>query len=322
MTAKLPQITVVFWILKIAATTLGETGGDLIAQTLNVGYLTSFLILVGIFIITLVTQLSVKSFQPILYWTVILSTSMAGTTLSDFMDRTLELGYVLGATVLVSALLIVFAVWKASGHSFNVVDISTFGGELLYWIAILFSNTLGTAFGDFLSDTSGLGYGRSALLVAGVIVLLALAMKFTAISNILLFWIAFVLTRPLGATAGDLFSKPHAKGGLGYGTYSSSIVLLVLLLGLIMYTYWQRSRAGAAADTGEVQHIDTAENLVVGMASSRHAELDNAGILPPTREHRGLLIRHDGADVTGREHHHGASDRADPPRAQRDGLRG
>ncbi|WP_018684455.1 hypothetical protein [Actinokineospora enzanensis] len=247
MSTKLPRITLVFWILKIAATTLGETGGDLIAQTLNVGYLTSFLVLIGIFAVTLVWQLSVRSFQPILYWTVILSTSMAGTTLSDFMDRTLDLGYLLGAVVLVSALLIVFAVWKLSGHPFRVTDIDSFGGELLYWIAILISNTLGTAFGDFLSDTSGLGYGGSALLVASLIGVLALAMRFTPISNVLLFWIAFVLTRPLGATAGDLFSKPVEAGGLGYGTYSSSIVLLALLVGLIIFSYRQRGRAAVTA---------------------------------------------------------------------------
>ncbi|WP_084467830.1 hypothetical protein [Actinokineospora inagensis] len=280
MSTKLPQITLVFWILKIAATTLGETGGDLIAQTLNVGYLTSFLVLIGIFVCTLVWQLSVRSFQPVLYWTVILSTSMAGTTLSDFMDRTLDLGYALGAAVLVTALLIVFAVWKVSGHSFNVVDINTFGAELLYWIAILISNTLGTASGDFLSDTSGLGYGGSALLVAGLIAGLAFAMKYTPISNVLLFWIAFVLTRPLGATAGDLFSKPPEKGGLGYGTYSSSIVLLALLVGLIIFSYRQRARASIA----ESAHLDAAENLVVGMAGTRHAELDQAGVLP---EHGG-----------------------------------
>ncbi|PPK63201.1 hypothetical protein V5P93_004136 [Actinokineospora auranticolor] len=283
VSSKLPRITLIFWVMKIAATTLGETGGDLIAQTLNVGYLISFLVLIGIFVITLVCQLSVRTFQPVLYWTVILSTSMAGTTLSDFMDRTLDLGYALGASVLVTALLIVFAVWKLSGHSFNVVDINTFGGELLYWIAILISNTLGTAFGDFLSDDSGLGYGGSAVLVASMIGVLALAMRYTPISNVLLFWVAFVLTRPLGATAGDLFSKPVAKGGLGYGTYSSSIVLLALLVGLIVFSYRQRARV---VDTTEVESLDAAANLVVGMAGSRHAELDEAGVLPRPGEHR------------------------------------
>jgi len=243
---KLPQITLIFWILKIAATTLGETGGDLIAQTMNVGYLTSSLILVGVFGLTLVTQLSVKTCQPILYWTVILSTSMAGTTISDFMDRTLQLGYARGAAVLVTALAGVFVIWKFSGYSFNVVDVSSTGGELLYWSAILFSNTLGTAFGDYLADSSGLGFGGSALLVASGIVLIALAMRFTSISHTLLFWMAFVLTRPLGATVGDFFSKPAAKGGLGFGTIGSSAVLLAVLVALICYGYWQRRQVAFA----------------------------------------------------------------------------
>ncbi|WP_437437939.1 COG4705 family protein [Streptomyces olivoreticuli] len=164
---KLPQITLAFWIMKIAATTLGETAGDLLAQTMAVGYLLSSVILVGLFLASLVTQLRVRSFHPVLYWSVILSTSTAGTTVSDFMNRTAGLGYAKGALVLITALAVVFAVWKRSGHSFDVQSVGTLRGELLYWAAILISNTLGTSLGDFLADSSGLGYSGGALLVAG-----------------------------------------------------------------------------------------------------------------------------------------------------------
>jgi uncharacterized membrane-anchored protein len=239
---KLPQITVVFWIMKIAATTLGETAGDLLAQTMHVGYLVSSMILVGLFAVSLVTQLAAKTFHPALYWTVILSTSTAGTTMSDFMNRTAGLGYATGALVLITALAAVFWSWKLSGRSFDVTTIHTFGGETLYWTAILFSNTLGTSLGDFLADDSGLGFGGSALVVGTVLVLIAVAMRYSRVSHTLLFWMAFVLTRPLGASAGDFFSKPVAAGGLGYGTLGASAVLASVLIGLILYSYRQRRR--------------------------------------------------------------------------------
>src|SRR4051794_36929517 len=174
---KLPRITLVFWIMKIAATTLGETAGDLLAQTMQVGYLTSSMILVALFIASVVTQLAVKTFHPALYWTVILATSTAGTTMSDFMNRTAGLGYAGGALVLVTALLAVFAVWRATGYSFDVQTISTFRGELLYWTAILLSNTLGTSVGDFLADDSGLGFGGTALAIGGVLLLALVATR-------------------------------------------------------------------------------------------------------------------------------------------------
>lgn len=245
---KLPQITLVFWIMKIAATTLGETAGDLLAQTLNVGYAISSIILISLFLVSLVTQLKAKTFHPLLYWTVILSTSTAGTTMSDFMNRTAGLGYAKGALLLVTALAAVFVVWSFSGLSFDVANISTFRGEMLYWTAILFSNTLGTSLGDYLADDSGLGFGGGALLVSGVLVLIVIAKYYSAISNVLLFWMAFVLTRPLGATMGDFFSKPIAKGGLGYGTIGSSLVLFSVLVALIIYTLRQQSRQTASAE--------------------------------------------------------------------------
>ena len=233
---KLPQVTLLFWIMKIAATTLGETAGDLLSMTLNVGYEVSSIILIGIFLVTLVIQLRSKKYHPLLYWTVILSTSTAGTTMSDFMDRTLGLGYAKGSLVLITILAVIFIYWRFSDHSFSVTEIKTFKVELLYWTAILFSNTLGTALGDFLADTSGLGFEGGAILIGGLLVLTALAAFYTRISKTLLFWIAFVLTRPFGATMGDVLTKSHEKGGLAFGTIGSSLVLGLILGILILYT--------------------------------------------------------------------------------------
>lgn len=251
---KLPQVTLAFWVMKIAATTLGETGGDLLAQTLKVGYLLSSAILVSLFLISLLVQLRAKTLHPALYWTVILSTSTAGTTMSDFMNRTLGLGYATGAAVLITALITVFIVWKRTGRPFNVQNVSGLGGELLYWTAILISNTLGTSLGDFLADDSGLGFSGSAILITGLMVLIVTAMNLPGISRTLLFWAAFVLTRPLGASAGDFISKPTVKGGLGYGTIGASAVLASVLIAFIGYPYlrqiWQVKPAHAGGRGG------------------------------------------------------------------------
>jgi uncharacterized membrane-anchored protein len=235
--AKLPQVTAAFWVMKIAATTLGETAGDLMAQTLRIGYLASSVILVGLLAASLMTQLRVRSFHPALYWLVILLTSTAGTTMSDFMNRTAGLGYADGSAILVTGLAVVFAVWRVSGHPFDVRQVRTLGGELLYWAAILFSNTLGTSMGDFLSDSSGLGFRGAAFLVAGVMLLVVAASRVQRAPKTLLFWVAFVLTRPLGASVGDTFSKPVAKGGLGYGTQLTSAVLVAVLVAMVGWTY-------------------------------------------------------------------------------------
>jgi len=232
---KLPQITLAFWIMKICATTLGETAGDLLSMTLNVGYAVSTLILFALFAVTLAFQLRSKKYHPFLYWLVILSTSTAGTTMSDFMDRTLKLGYATGSLILISTLVAILSYWKLTEKSISVVNIRTLKVESLYWAAILASNTLGTAFGDFLADSSGLGFAGGAILVSSLIALVALAAKFTRVSQVALFWAAFVLTRPLGATIGDLLTKTHEKGGLGFGTIGSSAVLAVVLIGVVFY---------------------------------------------------------------------------------------
>ena len=231
---KLPEITIAFWIMKICATTLGETAGDLLSMTMNVGYALSSVILISVFLVTLVAQLFSKQYNPFLYWTVILSTSTAGTTMSDYMDRTLELGYATGSTILIIILLAIFAFWYLSEKSLSVTNITTFKGEVLYWTAILFSNTLGTAFGDFLADDSGLGFGGGALLIGSLLLIIILTKYFTKISTVLLFWIAFVLTRPFGATFGDLLTKSTEKGGLNFGTKGSSLILFIILLALII----------------------------------------------------------------------------------------
>ncbi len=232
---KIPELTLLFWIMKIIATTLGETGGDLLAQTLKVGYLTSTLIFFGFFLIMLFCQLSVKRYIPPIYWAVIVATSTAGTTMSDYMDRTLGLGYAMGSLIIVVVLITILIIWRYTEKSLSVTEIKSRRGEIFYWAAILVSNTLGTALGDFLADDSGLGFGGSALLTTSVLAIVVLAYYFTKISRIILFWIAFVLTRPFGATFGDLLTKPKNHGGMDYGTMGSSAILLGLLVLLVIY---------------------------------------------------------------------------------------
>lgn len=231
---KLPAITISFWIMKICATTLGETAGDLLAQTLKIGYGSSSIILLCFFFITLMIQLSSKKFHPLIYWAVILATSTAGTTISDYMDRTLGLGYATGAMILVSLLIITLIAWKSTEKSLSVTDIKSLRGEVFYWTAILFSNTLGTALGDFLADDSGLGFIGGAILIGSLLVCVVLAYYFAKISHVILFWLAFVLTRPFGATFGDLLTKPLEKGGLNFGTIGSSLILFVILAVLVI----------------------------------------------------------------------------------------
>ena len=232
---KLPEITLLFWVMKICATTLGETAGDLLSMTLTMGYAVSSVILFGAFLASLAGQLRSTAYHPLLYWTVILTTSTAGTTMSDFIDRSLGIGYAGGSVLLVGLLLTTLFFWWKSEKSLSVTGISTRRGELFYWTAILFSNTLGTALGDFLADDSGLGFAGGALLIGGLLVLVVLAFYFTKISRVALFWAAFVLTRPFGATFGDLLTKPLEKGGLGFGTVGSSLVLFGVLAALIFW---------------------------------------------------------------------------------------
>lgn len=242
---KVAKVTLAFWIMKICATTVGETAGDMFSMTLNIGYALSSIILLGFFAVTLAAQLTSKKFQPSLYWLVILSTSTAGTTISDYMDRTLGLGYATGASILVSMLIMILAVWRLTSGSLSVNQISDRRAEAFYWAAILVSNTLGTAFGDFLADTSGLGYiGGNLVISAGLLAIIG-AYFLTRIPKTLLFWLAFVLTRPFGATMGDLLTKVPAKGGLGFGTIGSSAVLIALLVVLVIFDQRKSTSANA-----------------------------------------------------------------------------
>jgi len=234
--------------MKICATTLGETAGDLLSMTMNVGYAASTLILLGIFLVTLVAQLSLPTFNPLLFWLVILATSTAGTTLSDYMDRTLGLGYATGAALLATVLIGVLIAWLAVQGSLSVERIQTRRAEIFYWIAILVSNTLGTALGDYLADSSGLGFFGGAAVISAALLAIAIAYFATRINRIALFWMAFVLTRPFGATFGDLLTKPTTSGGLGFGTIGSSAVLAALLVGLIVFSYRNRSEKTVTAN--------------------------------------------------------------------------
>lgn len=242
---KVAKVTFLFWLMKICATTVGETGGDLLSMTLNVGYGVSSVILISVFVIALLAQLKARAFHPALYWTVILATSTAGTTISDYMDRTLGLGYATGSAIIFSTLVAVLVLWRYSTGSLAVNNITTPKVEIFYWLAILASNTLGTALGDYLADSSGLGYGLSNLLISSGIALTVLGYYYTNISRTLLFWLAFVLTRPFGATMGDLLTKAPEKGGLGYGTMGASIILLGTLVALIIYNSYRDKRLTA-----------------------------------------------------------------------------
>jgi uncharacterized membrane-anchored protein len=234
--SKLPALNVAFWVMTISATTLGETAGDLRSMTLGVGYAVSSVVLISAFFASLIVQLLSTTYHPFLYWTVILTTSTAGTTMSDYMDRTLGLGYAKGAALLVTILVAVPAAWRLSTGSLSVSSRRTRKAELFYWVTILFSNTLGTALVDFLADDSGLGFAGGALLIGGLLGIVLAATFFSRLSRVALFWIAFVLTRPFGATLGDVLTKAKDKGGLALGTLGSSAVLASVLVGFIVLT--------------------------------------------------------------------------------------
>ncbi len=229
--SKLAKITAWFWIIKITATTLGETFSDYLAHPggLELGYAVTAGIVITFFIITLLLQLGSDRHNPLLFWMVILSTSVAGTSISDFIDRTLKIGYTGGSLILSLLLVVTFWLWKSRGGELSVTSIRSRRDETYYWIAILISNTLGTALGDFLADSSGLGFAGGAELIGALLVVVCLMYYFTKVSRVLVFWLAFILTRPFGATLGDTLTKSHEQGGLALGTASSSIVLVVIM---------------------------------------------------------------------------------------------
>ncbi|MCB0444148.1 MAG: hypothetical protein KDC68_00550 [Gelidibacter sp.] len=234
---KVAQITLLFWLMKIIATTLGETLGDYISMTLGLGYLTGLSITLVVFLALLSIQLLSKKYIPIFYWLVIVATTTLGTEISDFIDRSLHLGYTFGSLLLLLGLVFTLFLWHKKFKSLSVYPITETSKETYYWIAILFSNSLGTAFGDYLSDVIGLSYLNGAMLTAVIILLVVLLHYFTKINRILLFWMAFIFTRPFGATFGDFLTKPIANGGLNLGTLSASIVSIVLIAMLIIISH-------------------------------------------------------------------------------------
>ncbi|WP_222566186.1 hypothetical protein [Novilysobacter antarcticus] len=232
--SKVPQVTFGFWLIKILATTLGETGGDAVSMSMNLGYLVSTAIFMGIFVAAVLMQIAAKKFHPFVYWVTIIASTTVGTTLADFVDRSLGIGY-LGGTIMLVALLIasLFAWYKSLG-SIDVGSVHTPKAEGFYWLTIMFSQTLGTALGDWTADSAGLGYTGAALIFSGLLAVVALAYFFSSISHTLLFWAAFVLTRPLGAVVGDYLDKPAASGGLEFSRYTASGLLLVAIVLLIV----------------------------------------------------------------------------------------
>jgi uncharacterized membrane-anchored protein len=239
---KLPELTLLFWILKIIAVTLGETAGDLFGITLKLGYVETALIFLAYFVVVLTLQIRAKRFHPPIFWAVVLGTSMVGTEISDFLDRgpghgsaPNGVGYGWGALILTSLLAVIFVVWWRTGETYNVENIASRKGEILYWIAILISNTLGTASGDWLAHNTGLGFRGAFFLIAGILLAILAAHYLTNINSMLLFWVAFVLTRPLGAAGGDYLIKPRDEGGLGWGTFWGSVALFALLAVLVIY---------------------------------------------------------------------------------------
>ena len=227
---RVPHIIFLYWVIKIASTTLGETGADMFSMTFNLGYAQTIEIFMSLFLLLLVIKLLLKGYHPLAYWLTFTATAIAGTAISDFIDRTLKLGYTWGSIILTTLLLISLAVWYKKEKSINVEYIEKPSVEIFYWVAFLIANTLGTAAGDFFADDLGFGFIKSAILISGLLVIIALLHFFTKISNVLLFWLAFVLTRPFGATFGDLLTKPIAKGGLNLGTIGSSLFFCVILI--------------------------------------------------------------------------------------------
>jgi uncharacterized membrane-anchored protein len=234
--SKVPQVTLAFWIIKILATTVGETGGDALSMTLNLGYAVSSLIFLGFFCVTLAAQITSKQYHPVFYWAVVVATTTVGTTTSDYLDRTVGLGYVKSSAMLLCAVIAVLIVWHFSTGEIAVDRITTRKNEIFYWVTILISNTLGTALGDFTATTTGLGFERGALVFAGLIALVAALYFLTNLPESILFWAAYVLTRPLGATLGDTLTKPHSDGGLDLGRITSSLVIAAAMVILIALT--------------------------------------------------------------------------------------
>lgn len=247
---KVAQITLIFWLMKIVATTLGETLGDFISMTLGLGYTAGIFITLAFFFIVLLTQLSVRKYIPLIYWLVIIGTTTLGTEISDYIDRTLHLGYTAGSILLASGLGLTLLLWYRKYKNLIIYPVTDRPKEIYYWTAILFSNSLGTAFGDMLGDSFGLSYLQGALLTGAIILLVVLLHYLTKINHIVLFWIAFVFTRPFGATFGDFLTKTPDKGGLNLGTLNASLVSIAVMAVLLFVEHRHHGKRSSSLSTG------------------------------------------------------------------------
>jgi len=238
---RVPHIIFLYWVIKIASTTLGETGADMFSMTFDIGYAGTILLFLALFAVLAVVKIAVKRYDPALYWLTFTASAVAGTAISDFIDRTLGLGYAAGSLILFILLAGVLALWYAKARSLSVEHIGSASAEAYYWLAFLIANTLGTAAGDFLADDLQIGFMYSALIIGGVLAATAALHYLTGLSSVALFWIAFVLTRPFGATFGDLLTKPSADGGLALGTVGASLVF-TLMLGIALFFEIRREK--------------------------------------------------------------------------------
>ncbi|MDE3176015.1 MAG: hypothetical protein KGM15_07910 [Pseudomonadota bacterium] len=245
--SKVPEVTLGFWIIKILATTLGETGGDAATMSLGMGYALGTMLFAGVFVLAVAAQVRAPQFHPWLYWLTIVATTTVGTTMADFADRSLGVGYAGGASLLLGLLIASLAIWRWSEGTVSVDTVATPRVEAFYWVTILFSQTLGTALGDWMADTNGLGFGGGALVFGAALALVAAAYAFTNVSRVALFWLAFILTRPLGATVGDLLDKPLDDGGLALSRYYASGFLVVAIAALILLLPQRAGRHPAPA---------------------------------------------------------------------------
>ena len=242
--SKVPEVTFLFWVIKIAATTLGETAGDAVSMSLKLGYLISTVVFAVIFLGAVTAQIKAKQFHPLLYWTTIIATTTVGTTLADFADRSLGIGYAGGATLLFALLMVSLLTWHRSMGSVAVDTVHTPKAEMFYWVTIMFSQTLGTALGDWTADSAGLGYAGGALVFSALLALVAASYFWTQLSRTALFWAAFILTRPLGAVVGDLLDKPRSSGGLSLSRFVASAAIL-LFIAACMLVFKQRAASKA-----------------------------------------------------------------------------
>lgn len=243
--SKVPELTFIFWVIKILATTLGETAGDALSMSMNLGYLVSSFILTLLFFVVVTLQIKAKRLHLFLYWATIIATTMLGTTLADFATRSLGIGYTGGSALLLAFLLASLAIWLATLGSVSVSSINTPKTEIFYWVTIMFSQTLGTALGDWTADTAGLGYSGAAMIFGGLLATIVAAYFWTKLSKTMLFWAAFIITRPLGAVLGDFLDKPIANGGLALSRYSASLALLIVMV-ICILVFPQRAATSAS----------------------------------------------------------------------------